>query len=177
VAIGAGDDAAGRNGLADALRRTDGVSTVTFSEEISEKFNDMVNSLNAIVLVLIVCAGALAFVVLYNLTNINVTERKREIATIKVLGFYDREVTAYIYRETSLLALIGCVLGLALGIYMHAFVIRTVEVDNVMFGRDIMPMSFVWSALLTLGFSIVVDVAMFGKLRRISMADNLKSVD
>jgi putative ABC transport system permease protein len=177
VATGGGDDAARRTKLADVLRNTEGISTVMFSEEISAKFNDMVKSLNAIVVVLIVCAGALAFVVLYNLTNINVTERKREIATIKVLGFYDREVTAYIYRETSLLTLIGCALGLGFGIFMHAFVIQTIEVNNVMFGRDIMPLSFVWSALLTAGFSVVVDVAMFGKLKRIGMADNLKSVD
>jgi putative ABC transport system permease protein len=94
-----------------------------------------------------------------------------------VLGFYDREVTAYIYRETSLLTLIGCALGLIFGIFMHAFVIRTVEVDNVMFGRDIMPMSFVYSAMLTLIFSIIVDVAMFAKLKKIGMAENLKSVD
>ena len=177
IATGAGDDQTVRTKLADTLRSTDGISTVMFTEEISAKFDDMVKSMNAIVLVLIVCAGALAFVVLYNLTNINVTERKREIATIKVLGFFDREVTAYIYRETSILALIGCALGLVLGIYMHAFVVQTVEVDNVMFGRDIMPMSFVWSALLTLGFSVIVDTAMFGKLKKISMADNLKSVD
>jgi putative ABC transport system permease protein len=177
VANGAGSDAGGRAVLADALRAADGVSTVMFSEEVSDKFNDMIKSLNAIVAVLIVCAGALAFVVLYNLTNINVTERKRELATIKVLGFYDREVTAYIYRETSLLTLIGCALGLIFGIFMHAFVIRTVEVDNVMFGRDIMPMSFVYSAMLTLIFSIIVDVAMFAKLKKIGMAENLKSVD
>ena len=177
VAIGAGGDMAGRTALAETLRATGGVSTVMFSEEISAKFDDMVKSLNAIVVVLIICAGALAFVVLYNLTNINVTERKRELATIKVLGFYDREVAAYIYRETSLLTLIGCALGLVFGIFMHAFVIQTVEVDNVMFGRDIMPMSFVYSALLTLGFSVVVDIAMFGKLKKIGMAENLKSVD
>lgn len=177
VAVGAGGDQAARDRLTSELLEADGISTVTFTEEISERFDDMITSLNAIVLVLIVCAGALAFVVLYNLTNINVTERKREIATIKVLGFYDREVTAYIYRETGLLTLIGCVLGLGFGIFMHAFVVQTVEVDNVMFGRDIMPMSFVWSALLTLAFSAVVDVVMFWKLKKISMTDNLKSVD
>jgi putative ABC transport system permease protein len=132
---------------------------------------------NAIVVVLIMCAGALAFVVLYNLTNINVLERKREIATIKVLGFFDREVTAYIYRETGLLTLIGCAVGLGLGIFMHAFVIQTVEVDNVMFARNIMPLSFLWSTLLTLAFSVVVDIVMSWKLRHIGMADNLKSVD
>jgi putative ABC transport system permease protein len=177
AAKGAGSDEEARQALSDELMDTKGVATVMFTADINEKFDKMITSLNAIVVVLIVCAGALAFVVLYNLTNINVLERKREIATIKVLGFYDREVTAYIYRETSLLTLIGCAIGLGLGIFMHAFVIQTVEVDNVMFARDVMPLSFLWSALLTLAFSAFVDIVMFWKLRNISMTDNLKSVD
>lgn len=170
-------DKAQRLSVSDALLNTDGINTVSFTEDIRERFNDMISTLNYIVLVLIVSAGALAFVVLYNLTNINVTERRREIATIKVLGFYDREVSAYIYRETSILTIIGCVLGLFFGILMHGFVVQTVEVNNVMFGRDIAPLSFVWSALLTLGFSVVVDLVMVRKLKKIGMADNLKSID
>lgn len=170
-------DKAQRLSVSDVLLNTDGINTVSFTEDIRERFNDMISTLNYIVLVLIVSAGALAFVVLYNLTNINVTERRREIATIKVLGFYDREVSAYIYRETSILTIIGCVLGLFFGILMHGFVVQTVEVNNVMFGRDIAPLSFVWSALLTLGFSVVVDLVMVRKLKKIGMADNLKSID
>jgi putative ABC transport system permease protein len=171
------DDKSARSGVSDELLKADGVSTVTFTEDLRDKFASMITTLNYIVLVLIFSAGALAFVVLYNLTNINVTERLREIATIKVLGFYDREVSAYIYRETSILTVIGCVLGLGLGVLMHAFVIETVEVDNIMFGRSISFMSFVWSALLTLTFSVIVDIVMFRKLKKIGMADNLKSVD
>ena len=170
-------DAADRLAVSDALLDSGGVNTVSFTEDVREKFDSMIITLNYIVLVLIFSAGALAFVVLYNLTNINVTERRREIATIKVLGFYDREVSAYIYRETSILTIIGCVLGLVFGVFMHAFVVQTVEVDNVMFGRDIAPLSFIWSALLTLVFSVVVDLVMYRKLRKISMTDNLKSVD
>lgn len=137
----------------------------------------MIASLNYVILVIILCAGALAFVVLYNLTNINITERQREIATIKVLGFFDREVSAYIYRETALLTLMGCALGLVLGIFMHLFVIQTVEVELVMFGRDIHALSFVWSAALTLAFSLVVNLVMYHKLKKIDMVESLKSVD
>ena len=114
-----------------------GVSTVMFTADMRDRFNSMIETLNNIILVLIISAGGLAFVVLYNLTNINVTERKREVATIKVLGFFDREVSAYIYRETSLLTIIGCVSGLVLGVFMHAYVVQTVEVNSVMFGRNI----------------------------------------
>jgi len=177
IAAGAGEDEQAWQALSDELMNAEGVATVMFTEDITDKFDKMITSLNAIVVVLILCAGALAFVVLYNLTNINVLERKREIATIKVLGFFDREVTAYIYRETTLLTLLGCAIGLGLGVFMHAFVIQTIEVNNVMFARDIMPLSFLWSALLTLAFSAFVDIVMYGKLRNISMTDNLKSVD
>lgn len=116
--------------------------------------------------VLIISAGALAFVVLYNLTNINITEREKELATIKVLGFYDGEVSAYIYRETALLTLIGTAAGLVLGIFLHQFVIRTAEVDMVMFGRSIYWPSFVWAALLTLFFSMLVNLVMHRKLKK-----------
>ncbi len=177
IAAGAGKEGPERQALSDELMNSEGVATVMFTEDITEKFDKMITSLNAIVVVLIVCAGALAFVVLYNLTNINVLERKREIATIKVLGFFDREVTAYIYRETTLLTLLGCAIGLGAGVFMHAFVIQTIEVDNVMFARDIMPLSFLWSVLLTLAFSVFVDIVMYSKLRNVSMTDNLKSVD
>ena len=133
--------------------------------------------MNYVVLVLIFCAGMLAFIVLYNLTNINVTERQREIATIKVLGFYDPEVSMYVYRETLMLTLLGCVAGLLLGIVLHIFVIDTVEVDMVMFGRVIKPLSYVWSFLLTMAFSVLVNLVMERKLRKISMVESLKSVD
>ena len=113
--------------------------------------------------------------VLYNLTNINITERQKEIATIKVLGFFDREVNAYIFRETGILSVIGTAAGLILGIFLHAFVVRTAEVDIVMFGRTISPMSYVLSALLTLVFSALVDVVMARKLRKIDMVESMKA--
>ena len=134
-----------------------------------------VTSINYIVVVLIVAAGALAFVVLYNLTNINITERAKELATIKVLGFFDGEVAAYIYRETAILTLIGTGCSLLFGIALHSFVIRTAEVDMVMFGRSIFPMSFVWSALLTILFSLLVNAVMYRKLKAISMVESLKA--
>ncbi|MEA4912399.1 MAG: FtsX-like permease family protein [Oscillospiraceae bacterium] len=152
-------------------------STVTFTSELSAKFDDMLTTLNYVVAVIIFCSAALAFVVLYNLTNINVTERTRELATLKVLGFYNRETASYIYRETRLLTLMGAVLGLGLGVVMHAFVIQTVEVDLVMFGRNINALSFLISFAMTFVFSLIVEFAMYGKLKKVDMVESLKSVD
>lgn len=161
----------------DAVLGQDNIATVRLMNDVSESFQNMIQSLDAVVVVLIVCAGMLAFIVLYNLTNINVTERQREIATIKVLGFYDKEVNAYIYRETVLLTILGCAVGLVLGIFMHSFVIQTAEVDMVMFGRLLHPASFVWSAVLTMLFSVLVNLVMYKKMQKISMVESLKSVD
>ena len=169
-----GDD---RDELSEKLLENESVTMVAFSEDTRDTFGDMLQSMNYVVLVLIFCAGMLAFIVLYNLTNINVTERQREIATIKVLGFYDPEVSMYVYRETLMLTLLGCVAGLLLGIVLHIFVIDTVEVDMVMFGRVIKPLSYVWSFLLTMAFSVLVNLVMERKLRKISMVESLKSVD
>ena len=123
----------------------------------------------------VLCAGMLAFVVLYNLTNINIAERQKEIATIKVLGFYEPEVEAYIYRESHVLTAIGTALGLVGGIFLHMFIMRTVEVDMVMFGREIKPLSFVLAAVLTVVFSLLVNLVMKRKLRAISMVESLKA--
>ena len=173
---GDGDDAE-RDALSQRLLARDGVTTVQFTSDVTSSFDDMLASLDSVVYILILSAAVLAFIVLYNLTNINVTERQREIATIKVLGFFDPEVNAYIYRETALLALLGCGLGLVLGIGLEAFVITTAEVDVVMFGRSIHPMSYVYSAALTLVFALIVNVAMAPRLRRIDMVESLKSVE
>ena len=151
------------------------VSGAQFTTELSRSFDNTIQSIDYIVVVLIISAGALAFVVLYNLTNINITEREKELATIKVLGFYDGEVSAYIYRETALLTLIGTAAGLVLGIFLHQFVIRTAEVDMVMFGRSIYWPSFVWAALLTLFFSMLVNLVMHRKLKKISMVESMKA--
>lgn len=170
-------DGEARETIAAQLQEQEGVATAGFTEDTRASFDDLVESLNSIILVIIFCAGALAFVVLYNLTNINVTERQRELATIKVLGFRDGEVAGYIYRETSLLTILGCAAGLAFGVLMHSFVIQTVEVDMVMFGRTVEPLSFVYSALLTLLFAVIVDLVMYPKLKKIDMVESLKSVD
>jgi putative ABC transport system permease protein len=165
------------NKLSSDLLKNDSVSSVSFTTGVSRSFNETVVSLNYVVLVLIISAGALAFVVLYNLTNVNITERLREIATIKVLGFYDNEVASYVYRENIMLTVIGMIFGLVLGIFLHKYIILTTEIDMIMFSRGIKPLSFVYSALLTLIFSGLVNYAMYFKLRKISMVESLKSVD
>ena len=169
------DTAESEGRLATDLLKCRDVAGAQFTHEITASFSQSIDSINYIVVVLIVAAGALAFVVLYNLTNINITERAKELATIKVLGFFDGEVAAYIYRETAILTLIGTGCSLLFGIALHSFVIRTAEVDMVMFGRSIFPMSFVWSALLTILFSLLVNAVMYRKLKAISMVESLKA--
>lgn len=134
-------------------------------------------SLNIVVWVLIISAGALAFVVLYNLNNININERRRELATIKVLGFYNNELAAYVFRENVILTIIGTVFGIFFGILLHRYVIVTVEIDLVMFGRNINPPSYIYSVLLTFLFSAIVNLVMFFKLKKINMVESLKSVE
>ena len=154
-----------------------GVSTVTFSDEVISQYRHVLSVVDMVVVVLIVSAAALAFIVLYNLTNINVEERLREIAALKVLGFTKREVYAYIFREIMLLALMGDVTGMLLGIWLERFVITTAEVDYVMFGRSIHALSFVYAFALTLVFSALVMLVMRRKLDRVDMVESLKSVD
>ena len=160
----------------DFMKDTDN-SSVTFTSGISESFDDMIGSLNYVILVLIVSAGALAFVVLYNLTNVNVTERLREIATIKVLGFYDNEVSSYVYRENFILTIIGTLTGLVMGVFLHRFVTVTTEMDYIMFGRNIDLLSYLYSAILTMVFSGMVNFVMYFKLKDVGMVESLKSVD
>ena len=126
---------------------------------------------------MILCAGALSFIVLYNLTNVNISERIREIATIKVLGFYDKEVSAYIFRENILLTVIGTLTGLLLGVAFHRFIMVTVEMEYVMFGRQIDVMSFIMATGLTIIFSLLVNWVMYYKLKKVEMVESLKSVD
>lgn len=155
----------------------DKVAGVTYLSSGMGEIEDMLNSLNMVVLVMIICAAALAFVVLYNLTNINIAERVREIATFKVLGFYSRETSSVIYKENIVLTLGGILSGLVLGIFLTRFIIQTVEVDNVMFGRDILPTSFVFAALLTFAFALIVNFAMGFKIKKVNMVESLKSVE
>ncbi len=170
-------DDAQQHAAAEELLTCENVTLLSLVSDMRTSFRNMVVSIDYIVLVLIICAGLLAFVVLYNLMNINITERQRELATIKVLGFYEGEVGAYIYRETLILSAIGTAAGLVLGIFLHGFVVRTAEVDMAMFGREISPSSFVYAGLLTMVFSVLVCLAMFPKLRKIDMVESLKSVD
>ena len=137
--------------------------------------DDTIASINYVVYVIILCAGMLAFVVLYNLMNINITERTKEIATIKVLGFYDKEVYRYIFREIDLLSLIGSLVGLVVGIPLHQFIIRTVEMDQMMFIRSIAPRSFVFSVALTMLFNFAVCLLMRRHVRQISMVESMKA--
>ena len=168
-------DGTDRDAFSAEMLAADGVKTVTYNDETIDSYRTMLKTVDSVVVVLVVAAALLAFVVLYNLTNINITERAREIATLKVLGFTPREVDAYVFRETLLLSIIGAVAGLVLGIFMEGFVITTAEVDQVMFGRDIHALSFVIAFVLTMVFSVIVALAMRGKLRRINMVESLKS--
>lgn len=154
-----------------------GVSQISFYSSLSAKISDMLKSMDAIILVLILSAGALAFIVLYNLNNINVTERKRELSTLKVLGFYDGEVSAYVFRENIVLTVFGCLFGLLMGTVLTRFVIVTAEVDIMMFGREIKMASYLYSVLLTFAFSTIVNGVMHFSLKRIDMLEALKSVE
>lgn len=153
------------------------VALVSFSSGVGEAFDGTMKSMDVVIVVLIVSAAALAFVVLYNLTNINVSERVRELSTIKVLGFYDKEVTMYIYRENILLTLLGIIFGGALGILLHGFVLSTAELDATMFAPLIKWQSYLYAALLTVLFSGIVMAFMHLKLKRIHMIEALKSVE
>ena len=169
------DDAEARQALSDALRATGAVDTVAFNDEVIASYKQMLRSVNMVVVVLVVAAAALAFIVLYNLTNINITERAREIATLKVLGFTPREVNAYIFREIVLLTVLGALVGLGLGVVLEGFVVVTAEVDQVMFGRTIHWDSFVIAFVLTMVFTAVVMLVMRPKLAKIDMVESLKS--
>ena len=153
------------------------VADVTYISGTAERMSDMLKSMDLIIYVLVVAAGLLAFVVLYNLNNININERKRELATLKVLGFHDKEVLEYVNRENVMLTVLGAMAGVVLGIILHRFVIMTAEVDLMMFGREIKLKSYIYSILLTFLFSTVINGAMFFKLRAIDMVESLKSVE
>ena len=155
----------------------DEVLSLSYMKDIEKRLNDMLKSLNLVIIVLIVSAGMLAFVVLYNLNTINIAERKRELATLRVLGFYNPEVAAYVYRENILLTLIGTIVGAGLGKILHLFIIETVEVPAAMFGRIINLPSYIYSFLFTILFSMIVNGVMYFKLRRIDMVESLKSIE
>ena len=163
--------------LGNAILKYPAALSISYTSSTAGQVERMLGSLGAVIWVLIISAGMLAFVVLYNLNNINITERQRELATLKVLGFYDGEVSQYVFRENILLSFIGILAGAVFGIFLHRYVITTVEVDAVMFGRNIKPISFVYSGLITFGFSMFVNMVMHFKLKKIDMVESLKSVE
>ena len=154
-----------------------GALSVSYTTDLREQVDNMLGALDEVIVVLIISAGILAFVVLYNLNNINITERQRELATLKVLGFYNGEVAMYVYRENIVLTVLGAVFGIVLGKFLHGFIIVTVEIESVMFGRNIDLSSFIYGFLLTILFSLLVNGTMYFKLKKINMVESLKSVE
>ena len=153
------------------------VSTVTLTATTMKTLDDTMNSLNYVVVILIVSAGLLAFVVLYNLSNINISERIRELATIKVLGFYDKEVYDYVTRETILLTLIGILFGLIAGYFLNSYILGTCEINILRFEKVVKPISYVYATAITIVFSIIVNIVTYFALKKIDMIGSLKSVE
>lgn len=163
--------------LASQIMTKSEISSVTNVNKTAESIEDTMSSLNYVVIVLIVSAGLLAFVVLYNLSNVNISERIRELATIKVLGFYDKEVYRYVTRETIILTAIGIVLGLGAGYFLSFYILGTCEINVLRFSKAIRPISYVYAALITIVFTIIVNIATYFALKKIDMIESLKSVE
>lgn len=177
LTINTSTDSAFEDSMQEKYMPYDQVSEVSFITKTADRIANMLKSLDTVIYVLVIAAGLLAFVVLYNLNNINISERIRELATLKVLGFYDMEVSRYVLRENVCLTLIGCFLGIFFGKILHRFVILTAETDIMMFGRDIEIISFVYSILITLFFSAVVNFFMHFRLKKVDMVESMKSVE
>lgn len=177
LTVNEADDEAFEEQFQERYMKEDGVLNVSFISSISDRVEDMLKSMNTVIYVLVIAAGLLAFIVLYNLNNINISERKRELATLKVLGFYDREVTGYVTRENLCLTLIGCAAGVVIGQILHRYIIVTAEIDLMMFGREINGISYVISILLTFLFSVIVNVFMHFHLKKVDMVESMKSVE
>ena len=163
--------------LSESLNKFEDIMAISVNEDIKKRVDDMMISLNYIIILVIGCAGALAFIVLFNLGNINLTERAREIATIEVLGFYPREMGSYVFRENFILVLIGIAAGLPTGYILHKFIMSRIIVDAVSFNEIIEPISYGFAVLTVIGFSIIVDLILRRKMRKINMAEALKSIE
>lgn len=163
--------------FANELKEIPGVSNITFTSSTRHVFDDTMDSFAYVSLILIISAGALAFVVLYNLSSINISERRRELATIKVLGFYDKEVYQYINRENTILTVIGILLGLGVGNILTMYIIKTCELDMLMFDPTIAPLSYLYAILITAAFAILVNIILYFSLKKIDMIESLKSVE
>ena len=171
------DPSADTNAVAEDLLDINGVTSVSMNATTQAQVNSMLGNLNVIIAVMILAAGLLAFIVLYNLNNINITERRRELATLKVLGFYPGELAAYVYRENVILTLFGTVLGMGLGFVLHWFVMQTVETETVMFGVEMRFTSYLFAILLTIVFAVLVNALMYFRMKKIDMIESLKSVE
>lgn len=171
------EDPALENDLGSRLMELEGISSITFFSNLKENFINMISSIKMVVVVLVISAAALAFVVLYNLSNVNISERTREIATIEVLGFTEKEVNQYVNRESLVLAMIGAAAGLILGIWLHGMIMNLAEMDNIRFGRTISPLSFVIAFALTIVFALCINWIMKFRLRKIEMVESLKAVE
>lgn len=163
--------------MAKELLKDENVNAVALNSNMESLMKDMMNSLNYVVVILIISAGLLAFVVLYNLSNVNISERIRELATIKVLGFYDKEVYDYVTRETVLLTVIGIILGLFGGYLLNMFIIKTCEINVIRFGKEIMPISYLYAIIITVVFTLIVNVVTYFSLKKIDMIESLKSIE
>ena len=163
--------------FSERLLALDGVNTVSFVSDKVATYQDMLDVMNKLIYLIMLLSAALAFVVLYNLTNINITERVREIATLKVLGVTRGETSAYIFREVMVMSMIGALVGCVLGVPLTLYIAEAAETANMMFARVIEPASFVFSFVLTVLFTVLVTLAMRGKLVKVNMVESLKSVE
>ena len=163
--------------LVTQLMQDNEVTSISRTSTIMKTLDDTLQSLNYVVVILIVSAGLLAFVVLYSLANINISERIRELATIKVLGFYDREVYNYVTRETILLTLIGMAIGLFAGYFLNYFIIGTCEINMLRFSKIVHPISYLYALLITILFTVIVNIATYFALKKIDMIESLKSIE
>jgi len=159
------------------LLANDSVRALIHSDEIKSQVGNQTDAMGIVTYVLIVLACALAFVVLFNLSNINISERTRELATIKVLGFYDSELSMYVFRENGIVVVLGILLGLIGGFFLHGFVLATVEIDVLKFPQIIHPLSYIIAVVLSLAFAVFVSLVMNFKLTKIDMVESLKSVE
>jgi putative ABC transport system permease protein len=165
------------NNTLNTLKEISSVNSIVFKNNIQVDYNKSINSINTVVVLLIASAGVLAFVVIYNLTNINISERRRELATIKLLGFYNSELATYIYRENMILTVLGGLTGIFVGIFLNKFITSTAETNIIMFLQKISPINFLYSILLTLLFSVVVNLFMYNRFDKIDMIESLKSTE
>ena len=162
------------NAVSRALE-SDHVIYASSSTTLKDTFADSINSINGVIWVLILAAGLLCMVVLFSLTNVNICERRKELATITVLGFHEREVESYIFRETNILSFLGSLCGLGVGVWLHRYVVRTVEVEQVMFGRTIYPLSYLYAVVISMVFTLLVNELLRKRIRGIDMVEAMKS--